>query len=93
MVDRDPVGRDHLRSRHRRCVLGHLSVLLGSRMTTDAGLPQHERGIRQFPVAGVNVVRDNRERSAAGCDTLYHPSGDACWRAGERGAAADHRTD
>jgi hypothetical protein len=24
-----------------------------------------------FPVASVNVVRDNRERSAAGGDTLY----------------------
>jgi hypothetical protein len=40
-------------------------------MVTDAGLPQHQRASDDFPVAGVNVVRDNRERSAAGGDTLY----------------------
>ena len=62
------MGRDHLRGHHRRCVhrdLGHFSVLIGSRMVTDAGLPQHERGIRRFPSGG-RQRRQRQQRAIGG---------------------------
>ena len=47
-----------------------------------------------LPTAGVNASSETTESDRRPVATRStHPSGDACWRAGERGAAADHRSD